>query len=147
MEGSMSRRKIFPQLEPRKVVKLWLRGAVFAAALFLLYFLAALLGPRDRTVSPPTPNVFDYLAFLVLLLTLVWFLVAPAMPYLAWKITAASRPLPESEYPAVRSAEKRQLVVLWTVTIVIMLMWLFGVFSGWLLLILGVLGIVDIPIG
>jgi hypothetical protein len=93
--------------------------------------------------------VFDYLDLLLaLLFVLVLFLVAPAMTYLAWKITVVSRPLLEFLYPAVRLAGKRQLVLLWTVTAAIMLLWIIGLPLWYFLLLffLDRLGILDLPI-
>jgi heme/copper-type cytochrome/quinol oxidase subunit 2 len=146
MEGSMSGPKIFSQLEPRKLVKLWMAGAVFTAALIPLTCLTVVLEEKGSKPLSQMEMLFDYLLVLALL---AWSLVPPAMTYLAWKITVVSRPLLEFLYPAVRLAGKRQLVLLWTVAAAIMLLWIIALpfLGGVLIFLLAAMGIIDLTFG
>jgi hypothetical protein len=143
MGGSMSGPKIFSQLEPRKLVKLWMAAALLTVAVLLLTL-------HDFLAKGPHPGLFvlpESYSFLPLIL--VWFPIPLLMSYWAWKITTVSRSFLESQSPAQRLAGQRQSDLLWAGTIASVLLWILN-FPLWVLtlaLLLGALGIVDIAIG
>jgi hypothetical protein len=120
MEGRMSGRKIFPQLEPRRLVKLWVVGALFTAATLFVFILHPVVN-RETAFSSRNSVVANFWPWVEGCLILVWVLIAPSTLFLAWKTTPVSRLLLQSRGPAERLSGERQLVLLWAGTTAITL--------------------------